>query len=207
MIVTGIGREKGHIVRVSFENGESIVLDLDFCSEKCIHEGDELSDGQIKEYLSESDYIRAKSRALWLLDRYEYTERRLSQKLKSAGFNDMISARVLARLKELGLVDDCALSQRYAEECARRGISKREAYSKLYAKGFSSDTVKKAIENAVFDEQSQIRELLEKKYKLKLSNGETDKVYAALIRKGFSYGAVRDMLKEYSNELELNGED
>ncbi len=207
MKVTGISREKGHTVKVIFENGENIVLDLDFCTQKCIHEGDDITPKEIKDYLSESDYIRAKSRALWLLDRYEYTERRLFEKLKAAGFSASPSAKALARLKELGLIDDSALSLRYAEECARRGISKREAYAKLYQKGFSGETVKKAIDGTLFDERSQIKELLERKYKSKLSAGETEKVYSALIRKGFSYGAVRDMLKEYSHELELNGED
>ena len=85
MTVTELKREKGHLMRVRFEGGESILLDLDFCVEKCIHEGDGISPETVKEYLSESDYIRAKSRAIWLLDRYTYTERRLFETLKTAG--------------------------------------------------------------------------------------------------------------------------
>ena len=39
--------------------------------------------------------------------------------------------------------------------------------------------------------------------KLKLENPEnTPKVYAALVRKGFSYGAVRDALKKYRDEFD-----
>ena len=206
MTVIDLKREKGHLVEVCFKNGESVALDLDFCAEKCIHKGDELTRGQIDEYKAESDYVRAKSRALWLLDRYTYSERRLFEKLKQAGFGEEASARALARLKELGLIDDKSLAARYAGECSRRGISKREAYGKLYLKGFNAETVKAAIEDAGFDEKSQIQGLLERKYKSKLLSGETDKVYAALIRKGFSFGEVRNALKQYSEELELNGE-
>ena len=206
MTVNEIKKEKGHLVRIVFDTGESILLDLDFCTEKCIREGDTLSKEQVKEYLSESDYIRAKSRALWLLDRYTYTERRLFEKLKSAGFGEAVSSRVLARLKELGVINDGNLADLYAKDCARRGISKRAAYPKLLAKGFSAATVKAALENAEFDEKDQLAALIEGKYAAKLAAGETEKVYAALIRKGFSYGAVREALKSYNEQLQFSEE-
>ena len=204
MTVTELKREKGHLMRVRFEGGESILLDLDFCVEKCIHEGDGISPETVKEYLSESDYIRAKSRAIWLLDRYTYTERRLFEKLKTAGFSEAASGKAVARLKELGLIDDEKSAELYAQDCARRGISKRAAYPKLLAKGFNSATVKAALEKAEFDEAEQISALIEEKYARELAAGDTDKVYAALIRQGFSYGGVRDALKNYSEKLKYN---
>ena len=207
MTVSKISREKGHIVRLEFSDGESAVLDLDFCNEKCIHEGDEIPPERLKEYLAESDYIRAKARAVWLLDRYTYTERRLAEKLKAARFGEEAVKKAVERLKELGLVDDRGLSARYAEDCARHGISKREAYYKLYSKGFDAETVRAALDSADFDEAEQINALLERKYARALNSGETEKVYAALVRKGFSYGAVRDALKKYNEELKYSGDE
>lgn len=204
MTVSGIKREKGHLMRVTFSEGGSILLDLDFCAEKCIHEGDEISPEVIGSYLAESDYIRAKSRAMWLLDRYNYTERRLFEKLKSAGFGEKPASRAVARLKELGLIDDRRFAALYAQDCARRGISKRAAYPKLLAKGFSSADVKAALEEAEFDEAEQLTALIETKYARLLAAGETQKVYAALVRKGFSFSSVRDALKKYSEELETS---
>lgn len=206
MTVADIKREKGHIVRLSFEGGESAVLDLDFCAEQCIHKGDSISPEKLKEYIAESDYIRAKSRAMWLLDRYNYSSRRLEEKLKKAGFSAAACNRAIERLVELGLLNDGNLAQLYAEDFARRGVSKREAYGKLILKGIPPEAVKRALDGAEFDEPQQIEMLIEKKYARRLLEGETDKVYAALIRKGFSYGAVRDALKKYSEELEINGE-
>lgn len=206
MTVTALTRIKGHLVRVSFSNGKSILLDAGLCAEKCIHEGDGLTEEKIEEYVLESDYLRAKSRALWLLDRYNYSERRLFEKLKQAGFSHEASARTLARLKELGVIDDTSLALSYAGELSRRGVSKREAYGKLYAKGFCADTVKRALEDAGFDETAQIKQLLDGKYKAKITAGDTEKVYAALVRKGFSFSAVRNALKEYVSELEYIGD-
>ena len=206
MIITDLKPAKKHLLCISLSNGESLLLDSDLCAEKCLHTGDEMTAEKIKEYTAESDYIRAKSRALWLLDRYQYSERRLMEKLMSAGFGRQASEHAVNRLKELQVISDEALACRFAEECARRSISKREAYQKLRLKGFSSDTVNSALENARFDECSQITSLLEKKYKAKLLSGETDKVYAALIRKGFSYQSVRECMKKYSEELEFSGD-
>lgn len=204
MTVSEIKREKGHLARVVFAGGGSILLDLDFCLEKCIHAGDDISPEKAEEYVFESDCVRAKSRALWLLDRYTYTERRLYEKLVRAGFGEKAVGRAIARLKELGLIDDKNLASLFAEDLARHGTSKRAAYSKLLAKGFDAQTVKEALDGADFDEAGQISALLEGRYARLLQAGNTDKVYAALIRKGFSYGAVREALKKYSDELKYN---
>ena len=207
MTVTALKREKGHIVRLEFENGESLVLDCDVAFEECIHEDDDLSPERIKGLKEKSDYIRAKSRALWLLDRYTYTERKLKEKLIASGFPPKAVTEALDRLKSLGVISDEELSLRYAKECAQRGISKRAAYAKLLARGFDNKTVKSALDNTDFDEQDQIRTLIERKYGAKISAGETEKVYAALIRKGFSYSAVREALKSYSKDLENIGDE
>ncbi|MBR6902555.1 MAG: regulatory protein RecX [Clostridia bacterium] len=207
MTVTDLISKKGHLISVEFSGGESVLIDKDVLIEECIHKDDELTPERVIELKTKSDYVRAKSRALWLLDRYQYTERRLIDKLKSAGFSEDVSQKAVERLKELGVIDDNGLALRFAEECRSRGISKRAAYLKLMQKGFDSDTIKQALENTDFDEQEQLKELIERKYASKIAEGETEKVYAALIRKGFSYNAVRNALKSYGEELDYSGDE
>lgn len=207
MTVTGLSSKKGHLVSIELSGGESVLIDKDVVTEECIHEDDELTPERVRKLKEKSDYVRAKSRALWLLDRYQYTERRLKDKLRSAGFSDEISQKAVERLKELGVIDDSALALRFAEECSGRGISKRAAYAKLMQKGFDSGTIKEALQSTDFDEREQLKELIERKYASKIAEGETGKVYAALIRKGFSYNAVRNALKSYGEELDYSGDE
>lgn len=207
MTVTDLISKKGHLISVEFSGGESVLIDKDVLIEECIHKDDELTPERVKELKIKSDYVRAKQRALWLLDRYVYTERRLKDKLKSAGFSEDISQKAVERLKELGVIDDSALALRFAEECSGRGISKRAAYAKLMQKGFDSKTIKQALQSTAFDEQEQLKELIERKYASKIAEGEAEKVYAALIRKGFSYNAVRSALKSYLEELDYSGDE
>ena len=77
----------------------------------------------------------------------------------------------------------------------------------MMLKGVPKEIASEALDNENADESEQIAALIAKKYRTKIEgeNG-VQKVYAALIRKGFSYGKVRDALKKYSEEL-LYGED
>ena len=84
---------------------------------------------------------------------------------------------------------------------------KRNEYRGCVKAGILKEDWETALDNENADEGAQIAELIRKKYRTKIeSENGVRKVYSALIRKGFSYGAVRDALKKYSEEL-LYGED
>ena len=82
-----------------------------------------------------------------------------------------------------------------------------ETVRKLIEKGVPADIAKEVVSGSDTDEDAQIIAVIEKKYarKLETENG-AQKVYAALIRKGFSFSAVKKALKKYSEELEYSEE-
>ncbi len=208
MKIVEIKRDKKHTVKVSFDSGKAFNFDLDYWDSVCLHENDSIDDQELKQHLKESDYIRAKARGMWFLDRADYSEKMLFQKIVAGGISDTAAARALARLKELGLVDDEKLARRLAEQMSSSNISKRESYAKLYNKGIPASVIKLVLEDTEFDELSQILAVIEKKYCTKMDTKENiQKVYAALVRKGFSYSAVRDAIKKYTQEIEFYEED
>lgn len=201
MVITEIKKDKLHLMRVFLNDGNEVLIDKDVCNEKCLKKGMEL-DG-LEEIIFESDYRRAKSRAIWYLDRMDHTEKALYDKLLRAGFKPKPCAKVIARLKEVGLLDDNRYAENYANRLIESNVSKREALQKLLLKGVPYDLAKSVLEETQTDELSQIKNVIEKKYKNKLlaENG-VQKVYAALVRKGFSYGAVKTALNEFIEESE-----
>jgi regulatory protein len=201
MVITEIKKDKLHLMRLFLSDGNEVLIDKDVCNEKCLKKGMEL-DG-LEEIIFESDYRRAKSRAIWYLDRMDHTEKALYDKLLRAGFKPKPCAKVIARLKEVGLLDDNRYAENYANRLIESNVSKREALQKLLLKGVSYDLAKSVLEETQTDELSQIKNVIEKKYKNKLlaENG-VQKVYAALVRKGFSYGAVKTALNEFIEESE-----
>lgn len=203
MIVFDIKRDKTHLMRVILDNGAEILLDKDTVAENPLKKGDFIDKDKIDELSYDSEYRRAKSRALWYLDRMDYTEKSLYTKLVRAGFDKRASAQVLARLTELGVVDDMRYANRFAERCLEKNISKRETMHKMLEKGVPYDMAKFVLSDMEADEDSQLKALIEGKYAYKLTQDRgVEKVYAALVRKGFSYSAVKQALKNYVEDFE-----
>lgn len=198
MIITEIIKQKQHLVKICLDNAESFLIDKDICCEAALRVGGFVDCERIKELKYNSDYSRAKSRALWYLDRSDYTEKALYTKLLRAGFPKKACAAVLARFIELGLVDDERYAHRYAERCMESNISSREALHKMIEKGVPYDLAKKVLKDTETDEKESIKALIEKKYAYKLGVPDGNKkVFAALARKGFSYSDIRQVLAEY----------
>ncbi len=205
MIITSLIKDKRHLTKLILSDGTEILIDNDVCIENSLYTGMEVEPEFIKELKFDSDYKRAKSRALWYLDRMDYTEKALSEKLIKAGISKRAVAAVMANLVEFSMIDDRRFAERYAERLIEQNTSKREALNKMYLKGIPYDLAKEVLDEIDSDEESQIAELIDRKYASKLSaeNG-TQKVFAALIRKGFSYSAVRAAMKKYNDDLEYS---
>ncbi len=203
MCITEIKKDKLHLMRFFLSDGNEVLIDKDVCAEKSLKKGMEISNKDLEDLIFESDYQRAKSRAIWYLDRMDHTEKALYDKLIRAKFSKKASAKVIARLKEVGLIDDLRYAENYANRLIESNVSKREALQKMLLKGVPYDLAKSVLEETETDELSQIKNVIEKKYKTKLTaeNG-AQKVYAALVRKGFSYGAVKTALNTYIEESE-----
>ncbi len=155
----------------------------------------------VNELKFQSDYVRAKSRALWYLDRMDYSEKGLYDKLVLKGFDKKAVSAVLAKLVELGLIDDRRYGERLAEKLIAAGSSKRAALQKMYSKGLAYDLCKELLDDTEIDEETALLRLIESKYAVKLQQKENHpKVYAALVRRGFSYSAVSTALKKYFSE-------
>ena len=208
MIITEISRDKKHCFKVVADNGKTVFIDVDVCCEYSLKSGMEIDSEQLTAILKRSDFVRAKERALWYLDRSDHSEKALYDKIVRAGFAKESCAKVMAWLKEYGMIDDNRYSERHASKYSESNVSKREAYQKLLMKGIPRELVKETLQDVEFDEAAQIRAVIEKKYRNKLGDrADVQKVYAALIRKGFSFSAVREALKTYCEELEYMSEE
>lgn len=207
MKITEIKPSKLHLNSVSLSNGEDVLIDKDVCCEHSLINGMEIEVELLEKLKFQSDYVRAKSRALWYLDRMDYSEKALFNKLVEKGFDKKASSAVIAKLLELGLIDDRRYGERLAEKLLTAGNSKRAAMQKMYAKGLPYDLCKELLETSEVDEETALLKLIETKYYSKLQNKDNfPKVYAALVRRGFSYSTVRSALKKYTEDLEFSEE-
>ena len=207
MKICEIKPAKLHFNEVYLSNGENVLLDKDVCAENSLMSDMEIDPDFLEELKLKSDYVRAKSRALWYLDRMDYSEKALYEKLVQKGFDKKASSAVVAKLVELGLLNDRRYAENLAEKLTQQGNSQRAALQKMLLKGVPYDLAKETLSETETDEVSKILALIEKKYSGKLRDPDNfQKVYAALVRRGFSYGDVKTALKKYKEDLEFSEE-
>lgn len=178
-----------------------IYLDSDFCIEKKLVKGNEFSCEEIDELYLESEKRRAKSKALWLLSRRDYPSGLLQKKLAET-FNSEAADYAVCRMVELGLVNDTMYAKALAESLIKyKGVAPKGAPYLMAQKGVDLSLAKEVVEMREDDPKESIAHLLETKYARKLLEPKgSEKVFAALVRKGFSYSDIRGVMQNYASD-------
>ncbi len=204
MKIVKVSPRRKHLTALILEDGTELLIDSEIVAIKNLSAGSVIENAA--DLLCESDEKRARSRAMWYLSRCDHSEKALFDKLIKGGFSYEASRAAVDRMVELGLIDDERYAARLCEFYSEAGKSLREQYTKLILKGVPG-SIAKELTAKDGDETDKIRHLIDSKYASKLQNDEgVQKVYAALIRKGFSYSDVKAALREYSENLD-NSED
>ena len=132
---------------------------------------------------------RAKLRAMHLLSDMGRTESQLRTKLKQGGYAE----------DAFGYINDVEYARSFIDSRKERK-SKKELYAALVQKGVSSEIVEQVFEEADYGEEDS-RQAIEALMRKRNYNPETadakekQKMMGYLMRKGFSYQDVRNVLQ------------
>ncbi|MFC4145374.1 regulatory protein RecX [Micromonospora mangrovi] len=136
------------------------------------------------------------------------TRAELAGALAKRGISDEVSAEVLDRYDEVGIIDDAAFARAWvASRHSGRGLARRALANELRQRGVDGEVASEALDE--LDEETEAetaRALVERK--LRSARGEPDAVFrrlvAMLARKGYPPGvairAVKDALAAQSAE-------
>tara|TARA_R110000744_G_scaffold33507_4_gene78650 strand:- start:1468 stop:1971 length:504 start_codon:yes stop_codon:yes gene_type:complete len=152
-------------------------------------------------------YERVKSYMLWMIERYgDYSARNLLQKANLLFRDDtQYNEAALAYLIERDIVNDLRYAKRLTMSFSEKNIGPNKIKEKLYAKGFSSQTINECVSNlATTDEDYFEKALILKKRKfgdepiedLKLKQ----KALRHIISKGFSYSIANQVIGYVDDE-------
>lgn len=147
---------------------------------------------ELNALLAQSRYNRTRSRALFYLSGRDYAAKELERKLYRCADKETAAA-VVARLTEVGLINDAAYAERLARNLMQyKQYPRRRVLQTLLEKGISRADAELALEALEPDDFQQALALIRKKYYNKIEDRENrEKTVAALARYGFSYDAVR----------------
>ena len=205
MKITEIKQGKGKLYAVTLEDGSSLWLHADLLHGAGLHTGGELSDARIEELRQQAAEHRAYEYGLYLLEKRSYSYRELYDKLMTApDAREDAVLKALEKLTRYGFVNDA----QYAEQLARHYFEGRKygllrAAFEMKHRGLSQTDIDDAL--AVYDDPERISavllELLQKKYARYLTDPDdrksTEKVTAALVRRGFTYQQIRYAMEDY----------
>lgn len=160
--------------------------------------GREIDDDELHECVQASDVKRCKDKAMWLISYRDHSRNELFNKLRR-DYRDEICEAAVARLEELGLIDDMRYARRYtADLISLKHLSERGIRQKLREKGIDRDLIDEVLDEVEIDEEDQIRSIIEKKYARALSDEKGQRRCAnALARLGFSYASIKSVMNEY----------
>ena len=202
MTVISSERIKGAMLRIKFDNGESVDLDRDTAIQYGLFENKEISQEELEKISNASALARAKSRAMWHLSRGDCSKKAMLQKLQRAGFNSDICENVVETLTRIGLISDQAFAERLAQNLAQKNYSSRQIQAKLYDKQIPAEIVKQVVQDTPVDAISAIKTLIEKKYAQKMKDpAKRQTVFAALARKGFNLSDIKAVMRDFEDEI------
>jgi len=141
---------------------------------------------------------RAKLRALHLLNDMGRTSKQLQQKLRQSDYTEDIIDKTMEYVSSFGYVND----EEYARNfilCRKDRKSQKELRMLLESKGISEKILEHVFEECYeHDAAKEAIAALLKKKKYNSENAdykETQKIYAYLMRKGFKYDDIRQVIQ------------
>ncbi len=155
----------------------------------------------LEEIRLDSEERSAKEQALNLLSHSAKTSGQLYEKLCRRSDPDA-AATAVARMQELGLVDDDDYAQRFiADKKHLKGWGKKRILVELRRKGLSDEVIEHACEGQWEDEAERLSELIERRYTPLPDDPKKRSAFVAkLMRMGYEYEIIRQVLRLYDED-------
>ncbi|MBR3148908.1 MAG: regulatory protein RecX [Eubacterium sp.] len=200
MIITHT-KGRGSKIHLHLDGEYQITTDVDFWAENFIKDGTDIDEDEWQELVTKINYKKAVNKCYDLLSRRDHSVKELRTKLLRTV--DEISAdKAIDRMLELGYLND----EHYAEVLFKhlrddKRMSKGFIKQEMYKRGISSDIINSLFDTEEVDNVSSACELILTKYSRKLNQeGGKDKVFATLVRKGFTYSDVKSAFNMIEND-------
>lgn len=203
MVVTQLEDLEKSKVRVYIDDEYAFLLYRKDIEEFGLKEGNEIIYDVYEKILTDTVYRRAKQKALAILKFMDRTELELRRKLSDAEYPEKIIDRTISYVIEYGYLND----ERYALAYIRARMntkSKLVIRTELLQKGISKDLTERILEEEYEQdeigedaEMTALRKAIAKKTKSveDLNMEDKRKLMAALYRKGFDIGKIKQVLK------------
>lgn len=190
-------------VNIHFENEETLLLyrseiyKLPRKDAELLTAGTYIPQSLYHKLLYEVIGVRAKKRAIYLLEQMDRTKKQLSDKLMRGGYPKICVEEAVAYVERYRYLDDERYARMYVR-CGQDKKSMRRITIDLTAKGVAREVIEQALEEEyTADETEKIRQLLEKRHYDYQGRDQKEKqrTYQYLMRRGFHSSDILKVLR------------
>ena len=188
-----------HTVR--FDDGQVMRLYRQTVQDFGLYPGMELEDGDFAKLTEAAGQMSAKMRAVRIISASGVTKRELEHRLIQKGENPAQAKEAVTWLSEMDLLDDSKTARQIVERCISKGYGLARAKQALYEKRVP----KHLWEEALRDYPSQMEHILsylEDHPEIREDRKARDRVINALLRRGHTYGEIRQGMEALSLQME-----
>ena len=166
-----------------------------------LYSGKELSEEEMCRLKTAAGKMSAKMRAVRIVSASSVSRRDLEERLVRKGEDPRQAREAVQWMEELHLVDDRATAEQVVQSCISKGYGAARAKQALYEKRIPREYWEEALEHYP-DQTERIEAFLRSRLDPDSDEKQVRRAVDALIRRGHSYGTVRQVLASLSFDTE-----
>ena len=164
--------------------------------------GQELSDEELEELNASARTSAARAAAANIIGSRPLSKKELTRRLVRKGAEAEDAEAAADWLEEIGAVDDAGYAAMLVRHYGGKGYGPARVREELRRRGVDRELWDEALEEMP-DQSEMLDRLIQKKCRGDLSDRkEVKRVSDSLLRRGFSWGEVKDALRRYTEMLE-----
>jgi regulatory protein len=195
--ITGVRERRGR-ARVFVDGEFWAEIDAGVAAERGLREGVALSLDELDAARVAGERALAMSRALNFLGYRARSEKEVRDRLRRYSYGEETVEGVVARLRELGYLDDEDFARLVVREKARR-YGPRRVSAELRRSGVDAELAQGVVDEEFSgrSEIEQARSAAARRYNRWGSDAEARRVYGFLVRRGYSAEVCAEVAREY----------
>lgn len=186
---------------VAFDDGTKLGLYRQTVEDFGLYTGKELTQEEAASLLTAAGQMSAKMRAVRIVSASSVSRRDLEERLVRKGEDPAQAKEAVQWMEELHLVDDRSTAEQVVRACISKGYGLARAKQALYEKRIPKAYWEEALENYP-DQKERIETFLCSRLDAGSDEKQVRRAIDALLRRGHSYGTIKQILKTLSFDTE-----
>ena len=179
---------------ITLETGEKMGLYRQTVEDFALYSGKELSEVEWKALQEHAGQMSAKMRAVRIVSASSVSKRDLEERLVRKGEDPRQAKEAVRWMEDLHLVNDRNTAEQVVHSCISKGYGLQRAKQALYEKRIPKEYWAEVLEDYP-DQMDKILSFLRSRLDADSDSREVKKAIDALLRRGHSYGTIRQALQ------------